>query len=205
MNNKSQIASGIGQIRSRAAQPLRGELAVQLPLRGFHLQKILFSKICTTSDLKKSTISYVLICTLSEARFKRMRSKICYGHQTNIALTILPFHHSHNHGNIFMLFILTVIKVLTGPVIYHHSSYEHINNVNFLYISISPGLWSTKTRPQFLSFPTQSYQGDISYVISVSSHPKSLVHSTLMKDASFAPRRNLKHGVLLIGRLLNIF
>ena len=98
MNNKSQIASGIGQIRSRAAQPLRGELAVQLPLRGFHLQKILFSKICTTSDLKKSTISHVLICTLSEARFKRMRIKICYGHQTNIPLTILPFHHPHNHG-----------------------------------------------------------------------------------------------------------
>ena len=40
--------------------------------------------------------------------------------------------------------------------------------------------------------------------MSVSSHPKGLVHSTLMKDASFAPRRNLKHGVLLIGRLLNI-
>ena len=122
MNNKSQIASGIGQIRSRAAQPLRGELAVQLPLRGFHLQKILFSKICTTSDLKKSTISHVLICTLSEARFKRMRSKICYGHQTNIPLTILPFDYPHNHGNILMLLILTVIKVLTGPVIYHHSS-----------------------------------------------------------------------------------
>ena len=27
-----------------------------------------------------------------------MRIKICYGHQTNIPLTILPFHHSHIHG-----------------------------------------------------------------------------------------------------------
>ena len=55
-----------------------------------------FSKICTT--FKKSTISYVLICTLSEALFKQMRIKVCYGHQTNIPLTILPFHHPHNHG-----------------------------------------------------------------------------------------------------------
>ena len=40
--------------------------------------------------------------------------------------------------NIFMLLILTVIKVLTGPVIYHHSSYENINDVNFyLYIYLS--------------------------------------------------------------------
>ena len=104
--------------------------------------------------------------------------------------------------NIVMLLILIVIKVLTGSVNYHHSSWWPYEPCQFLYISISPGLWSTKTRPQFLSFPTQSYQGGISYVRSVSPHAKSLVHSTLMKEAIFAPRRNLKHGVLLIGRLL---
>ena len=94
----NSIVSWIGEIRSRAAQPQRGEPAVRLPLGGFHLQKILlagYAQLLISKKVQFLMYSYPHFLKLSSGKWE---SKYVVWHQTNISLTILPFHHSHNHG-----------------------------------------------------------------------------------------------------------
>ena len=102
LTNKRLKTSWLGQIKSwnkiKGSTTSARRASRSTAFARFSPSEDSFSKICTTSDFKISTISYVLISTLSEALFRQMRIKICYGHQTNILLTILPLDHPHNHG-----------------------------------------------------------------------------------------------------------
>ena len=81
-----------------------------------------FSRICITSDFKNEHNLLWLNMHTFEALFMQMRIKVCYGHQTNISLTILPFNHSHNHG-----------KHLNAP----HSECHHSDLSFFIRVNIS--------------------------------------------------------------------
>ena len=116
MNIKLQTASWIGQIRSRARQPLRGEPAVRLPLGGFHLEKILiYQDMHNFWFQKKYNFLCINIHTFWSSLQANENQNMLYGTKPISLWPSCLFIILIIMGNFFMLLILTVINVLTGP------------------------------------------------------------------------------------------